>query len=315
LTLGGNLGIAKTNPDHKLHVVGTSTVTGDAFFGNDVNISGNLTVNGSLSGNIFATEAGRVNQTSGVSTVARLQTSSIIVAVGSSIGIGTTNPIVGLDAQDGTALFGSVGIGTTLTFQNSLNVNGTVFANSIGIGTTSTGAYLGVYGNVEIYNAPETQVVPINIYNGEILIDDRTTVGFGTTTSRSTLDFSDVGKGLLSGAGSYMIVPRVTDAVRASFITADVAGVGTAAGAVIYNITNNEFQGYDGSSWVNLGITTSVIKSTEVEVGTGVTINSGIVTAVNGFSSGTGSAVQISIVGSVLTFNVPGVGSTSFTLS
>jgi len=326
LTFGGNLGIAKTNPDHKLHVVGTSTVTGNAFFGNDVNISGNLTVSGSLSGNIFAVEAGRVNQTSGVSTVARLQTSSIIVAVGSSIGIGTTNPIVGLDAQDGTALFGSVGIGTTLTFQNSLNVNGTVFANSIGIGTTSTGAYLGVYGNVEIYNAPGTQVVPIDIYNGEILIDNRTTVGFGTTASRSALDFSDIGKGLLSGAASYMIVPRVTNAVRASFVTGPTGAVGPTAGAVIYNITNNEFQGYDGGSWTNLGITTSNINAnqinvsgvttvSELKVGTGVTINSGIVTATNGFLSGIGTAVKITTSGNQLIFTVPGVGSTSFTLS
>jgi hypothetical protein len=42
---------------------------------------------------------------------------------------------------------------------------------------------------------------------------------------------------------------------------------------------------------------------------------SGIVTATNGFTSGTGGAVEISVVGSTLTFNVVGVGSTSLTLS
>ena len=53
---------------------------------------------------------------------------------------------------------------------------------------------------------------------------------------------------------------------------------------------------------------------TGVTVGAGVTIQSGIVTATNGFSSGVGDAVKITVVGSTLTFNVPGVGSTSLTL-
>ena len=41
----------------------------------------------------------------------------------------------------------------------------------------------------------------------------------------------------------------------------------------------------------------------------------GIVTAANGFTSGTGTPVQISVVGSTLTFTVAGIGSTSLTLS
>ncbi|NBP56165.1 hypothetical protein EBU71_06465 [bacterium] len=44
-------------------------------------------------------------------------------------------------------------------------------------------------------------------------------------------------------------------------------------------------------------------------------INSGIITASNGFTSGTGSPVQISVNGTELTFTVPGVGSTVLTLS
>ena len=42
---------------------------------------------------------------------------------------------------------------------------------------------------------------------------------------------------------------------------------------------------------------------------------SGIVTATGGFSSGTGSPVEISVVGSTVTLNVAGIGSTTFTLS
>ena len=51
-----------------------------------------------------------------------------------------------------------------------------------------------------------------------------------------------------------------------------------------------------------------------VRIGTGVTIQSGIVTATSGFLSGIGTAVQITTVGNTLVFTVPGVGSTSFTL-
>jgi hypothetical protein len=75
-----------------------------------------------------------------------------------------------------------------------------------------------------------------------------------------------------------------------------------------------------------LGITTAIINATTlnvsgistfnntVKVGTGVTIQSGIVTAMNGFLSGIGTAVQITTVGNQLVFTVPGVGTTSLTL-
>ena len=50
------------------------------------------------------------------------------------------------------------------------------------------------------------------------------------------------------------------------------------------------------------------------KVGTGITASSGIVTAVNGFSSGTGTAVQITTVGNRVYFTVAGVGVTSLQL-
>jgi len=323
LTFGGNLGIAKTNPDHKLHVVGTSTVTGNAFFGNDVNISGNLTINGSLSGNIFAVEAGRVNQTSGVSTVARLQTSTIIVAVGSSIGIGTTAPISAIDAREKLCLFGNVGIGTTITTQSLQVSGGSAAFDHVAIGNTveTLGDTLRIFDGTTILSRNTLSGINSCVF----LIDNTSSVGIGTTLNRSAVDFGDAGTGSFGGAGSYMIVPRVTNAVRGLFANTAL-GVATATGAVIYNTTNNQFQGYDGGSWTNLGITTSNINAnqidvsgvttvSELKVGTGVTINSGIVTATNGFLSGIGTAVKITTSGNQLIFTVPGVGSTSFTLS
>ena len=59
---------------------------------------------------------------------------------------------------------------------------------------------------------------------------------------------------------------------------------------------------------------TGIITATTLKVGTGVTVQSGIITATNGFTSGIGSAVKITTVGNQLIFTVVGVGSTSLTL-
>ncbi len=48
LTSDGKLGIGVTTPVKNLHVVGTSTVTGDAEFGNDVLVLGTLTAGGAV---------------------------------------------------------------------------------------------------------------------------------------------------------------------------------------------------------------------------------------------------------------------------
>lgn len=120
-----------------------------------------------------------------------------------------------------------------------------------------------------------------------------------------------------------MIVPRVTSAER--------SGIRTERGGVIYNTTLDQLQGAvqvgtGNTQWVNLGITTAIIDANQInvsgastfsnslKVGTGVTIQSGIVTATNGFLSGIGTAVKITTVGNQLIFTVPGVGTTSFTL-
>ena len=54
--------------------------------------------------------------------------------------------------------------------------------------------------------------------------------------------------------------------------------------------------------------------SSILKVGTAITASSGIVTALNGFSSGIGTAVQITTIGNRVYFTVVGVGSTSLQL-
>ena len=46
LTNDGKLGVGVTVPNSNLHVVGTSTCTGNSFFGSDVEIAGSITIKG-----------------------------------------------------------------------------------------------------------------------------------------------------------------------------------------------------------------------------------------------------------------------------
>ena len=94
----------------------------------------------------------------------------------------------------------------------------TALVNKVGIGTTAISGKLHVEGNASIKN-----------------------LGIGTHTPRCAVDFQDAGGG---GATSYMRPPKVTTTIRDT--------LPTVAGAFIYNETTNKFQGYNGSSWVDL---------------------------------------------------------------
>jgi len=139
LTNGGKLGIGITQPIDTLHVVGTSTVTNKAYFGNDVQVVGDVTAQSidvqtltisQLTGNLI----GNVNASSGVSTFNQLRATSgiginavattglvinsggnsFVVDTSGNVGIRSESPIItGVDALYCDTIVGSVGIGTT----------------------------------------------------------------------------------------------------------------------------------------------------------------------------------------------------------
>jgi len=225
LTYDGRLGIAITNPDRNLHVVGTSTVTDDAWFGGDVTIAGTLNANNLTLPSIINSN---ISVNSGVSTI------SVVNAT--NIGINSTSPTAAIDAQGSDALFGRVAIGTLpFTDTEVLKVDGLILADSVGIGTTAMNTS-GTFGHLQFYDKS------IEFNGGLLNIKDDCQVGFNTFSPRSVFDFGAVGS---ANTNPYMIMPTIPTSTR--------TGLGaTVEGAIIFNTTTKKFQGYTGTAWVDL---------------------------------------------------------------
>ena len=293
LTYQGDLGLGVVNPNHKLHVVGSSTVTGNAFVGGNFNIAGSIDAGTFNLPNVISS---KINN-AGINTFGKIYVNSSIGA-GTSVGIGTDDPIVDLDAQAKTGLIGRLGINTSNEYTSNsvsgaLVVGGQANFGAVGVGTTSI-AYLYEQNTNEsfaCYEAAGFFNTQVRVYNSGLICDENSLLGVGTHVPLAAVDFSKAGSGPGPGLSSAraMRTPQATTAQR--------TGVTTQTGSIIYNTDAGEHQAYCDDEWV------------------GFANQTGIVTATNGFTSGTGTPVQISVVGSTLTFTVAGIGSTSLTLS
>ena len=238
LTNDGKLGIAITNPSHQLHVVGTSTVTGNTFIGGNLSIggtfSGRLALGQTLEANIFTT--------SGVSTFGQLNVSG-------PLGFGSATPAVDVDFQQATAVFGSVGVGTTNPV-GKLKIVGDAFFSSIGVNTTT------------IQTDPNYSVGGLQIAGDQIqMIDSQIRFDFARTSQIGVGTFGDTLSGVvdLSRAGNsfspWVFIPQMTTAIRNTKTTAtgqSSTGIGT--GAIIYNKTTERIEIYlpDGDTTANV---------------------------------------------------------------
>jgi hypothetical protein len=248
LTYDGKFGIGITNPQNNFEVVGTSAVTGNLYVGSslyieDALVFSNGLVLGEAGTNIVLTDV-NLNSTIGVTTLSELN------ILGSGLlGIGTDNPIVGLDASNVNGLVNKLGIGTlsNSSSEDTLYVFGTSSFNStVGIGTNQIFipqseqeeiGTLQIFGQTRIYN------------NALIFAGDIGGIGIGTENPEACIDLSGA-KGFL-GERTTFVPPVLTTSERNAMTFVPEGGL-------IYNKSNGSLQTYNGSSWTTLASNLSV---------------------------------------------------------
>jgi hypothetical protein len=225
LTNDGKLGIAITNPSHQLHVVGTSTVTGNAFVG------GNLSIGGTISGQLALGQTLQANifTTSGVSTFGQ-------VNISGPIGFSSEIPNCDIDFQQATASFGSIGIGTTNPVAK-LKIIGGALLDDVGFNTSSikTDASYNC-GNIQFYNQR------FGMYSSDMVFDSArdSQIGFGTVGDNFA-GMIDMRLGGENHVSPWLYLPQMTTA-RRNTATGNSNLTGISTGAVIYNTTVNRVE-------------------------------------------------------------------------
>ena len=283
LTYKGSLGIGQTQPDNTLHVVGTSTVTSNAFFGNDVTIAGDASIAGALtfgSAGFSVLTADRVNAgifsgnvyaESGISTFNNLKTSGY-VNLYSNVGIGT-------EADGGS----TYAVKINSDPRNRLVVD---ILGAIGIKTTkiSSGYDIDAIQCISTFGV----------------------IGVGTTTpGKAAIDFSDAGKiGAGTTSNRFMLPPVLTGSERSNINQVQ-------EGAFIYNSDNNRIEVWNGSSWQPAsagGVSgiSNVVDDPTPELGGNLNINNKIIYGTGGINI-TGVSTFASEIDANSTLNVAGI--------
>jgi len=180
-------------------------------------------------------------------------------------------------------------------------------AGNLGIGITTPSYKLQVTGTAYV-SGDVTFDNNLNLTNN-LVLNTNGSIGIGSITPTEKLDVV----GNITASGNITADGNLT-----------VASISTTTG------TSNQFLKADGSVDTSTYLTSAlqnVEDDTTPKLGGDLNINNnmifgigdvnlaGVVTATNGFSSGDGTAVQIDVIGTTLTFNVVGIGSTTLTLS
>ena len=278
LTYEGNLGVGKTNPTAKLEVTGL-TSTSDLFVQNDVQIDGNVSVKGDIS----VPGAG-----------SSITTRAIYIQDGSS----------GLLKSDGTEIIPPPGQGF-----NSLNITGVSTVGDLYVdGRTTinddhtTGGGLSV--NPTTYRAPLFAAMQIG---HPLDLNTQQPLGIGTT---AVIDQSSVEEVTLIDGGQVGIGTTALDELTSLTVYGNAVIERLAIGVGVTEMTTGALN-IQGPVFISEGSLDNAASdgSPSADIRT-----TGIVTALNGFSSGIGTGIKMNVVGNEIQFTVPGVGTTSLSL-
>jgi len=239
-------------------------VLGNSSFTNNVFIAGNVDISGNLTvnGDLFLDEA-------------ELNVNVIGNLTGNVYSVSGISTFFNIIANGDVSSFRSfIGIGTQPTSQDySFQVLDTfvVSTSGVGLGTDI------ILPNVEV-SAQDA----IAVFRG---------VGIGTTELRSAVDFGDAGTGVPESR--QMIIPRVTTTQRGLLLPQN--------GAIIYNTSTNQFQGFVSPSWVDLGASSgigAVIDDTSPQLGGNLSLNGKNITGTGNINvTGSITANQVNISG------------------
>jgi hypothetical protein len=282
LTYGGRLGIGITNPVNTLHVVGTSTVTGDSYFGGNVFLSGSISPS-SISVTNNAIFNGRVGISTNNPTYTFQMGREPFYPTG-GIGINARGDIYTAGIITASKFSGD---GSTLTLINPANITSGTISSPINVNTTGVITATRFNGD----GSTLTNLNASSLDNGTI----DGSVNVNTTGVITATRFNGDGSTLTS-----LNPGNISSGTVAGSININTSGIATALrfsgnGATLTNLTPSNITNgsYDGDLYIN---------------------TTGIITATNGFTSGTGGAVKISVIGNTLRFTVAGVGYADLTL-
>ena len=186
------------------------------------------------------------------------------------LGINKPNPETALDVVGVSTFTGNVKVAGNLEVTGTLSAPANIpdIINGSNINTT-TG--ISTFNNIDVVNITKTSKVAIGtefenvvadidaqlstalfnkvgigstMFSNALQVDGNASVtrlGVGTDSIRCAVDFEDAGGGSTS---SFMLPPKVSTATRDT--------LPNNPGALIYNVSTNKLQVYNGSSWVDL---------------------------------------------------------------
>ena len=276
--------------------------------------------NGSYTGNV---NCNSLNAVSGVVTTL----SGTTLTYGGTGTFNTLNATTGIvTTLSGTNLTYTIG---TIANLSSTNINATGIITATNgfrgdiTGTASSATQLVTPRNFSItgsfvtasgvsFNGTENVAIAATIAPNSIVLGTYTSGNYVKSISGVNNQIVVFGSPSVGGQPQIGLADNVS--INSNLYVENNVGIGTTI--PIYNLQvsvgNNSGVGISTLGNINA---TGIITTNTLNVGTGVTAQSGVVTAINGFTSGIGTAVKITTVDNKLIFTVVGVGSTSLTLS